>query len=229
MKSRLEKFKEKLPDGEKKVVMDYEDSISDLLEDLDNRGVLKIVFTEWEVDRLQNLVTTSNAPIQLWNSFNNVFKGSSQEMKENVDKLAKVGFKTNPYHFLTVMCHSYQVTSERLKMHLVTIIDFDALGLKNPDSKPLGPLLHKLKQEFPKNKFIDYLDTNIRNAVTHYTYYFDQGQLHLCNGYFDPNPTTMSLAEFMMESKKLIDLTESLFIIYLDKYFTGGDLHLDNF
>ena len=120
--------------------------------------------------------------------------------------------------------------SERLKMHFVTIVDFDALGLRNADSRPLGSLIDKLKKEFPGNKFIEYLNTQIRNAVTHYTYFFEPDTLnpiYLCKGYFDPTPIKMELADFIIESKKLNILTESLFIIYLDLYHQGANLQLD--
>lgn len=93
--------------------------------------------------------------------------------------------------------------SERLKIHLVALIDFDAMGIKNADNKPLGIIAIALQKKLPNNKFIYYLKADIRNSITHYTYYFENHQLHLCKGVFDPSPKELSLGEFMMESKNL--------------------------
>jgi hypothetical protein len=230
MKKRIEQYKAKLAKGEKKVLIEYEPSILEFLDAIDKKGALNVVFSDWQINRLMNLVTTSNLPVNLCNSFSNIFDGDLSKMESRVEQLEKDGLKINPFQYGTLLCHSYQVMSERLKMHLVTIIDFDELGMRNADSKPLGTLVHKLKQEFPGNKFIEYLDTKIRNAVTHYTYYFEPGRLntlYLCKGYFDPTPVEMKLADFIMESKKLNILTESFFIIYLDNYHDDGDLHLE--
>ncbi len=232
MGKKLEQYKNKLAAGEITTINYYEPAINELLDEVDNKGVLNVVFTDEQVQRLVNLAETSNAASQLRNSFTNIFHGTSNEMKSRVAELEKVGLKINYSHYGTILCHSYQVMSELLKVHLVTMIDFEALGLKNADSKPLGTLLSKLKKEFPGNKFIDYLNTGIRNAVTHYTYYFEPGRMnkiYLCKGVFDPKPDEMSLADFLFESKKLNILVESLLIIYLDKHFPDGDLDLDDF
>lgn len=65
------------------------------------------------------------------------------------------------------------------------------------------------------------MDTKTRNAIAHYTYFFENGKLFLCNGCFDHLPVKMELAEFVIESKNLNVLTESLFLIFLDKHFPG--------
>ena len=227
MSKKIDQYKDRLLNGEKMTINDYESDINDFLDDLDNKGFLTKSFSKPQSERLQKLVSSSNAPANLFNALNKVFDGNVTQIRSNVAKLKSVGFDIGPQQYGSVMCHNYQVISERLKLHLVTIIDFDKNGLTNAHSKPLGSIIRKLKSEFPQNKFVDYMDTKIRNAVTHYTYFFDNGNIILCNGYFDDNPTVMPLVDFMMESKKLNILTEALFIIYLDKYFPGGNLSLN--
>ena len=56
--------------------------------------------------------------------------------------------------YLAVLCHSYQVLSERLKLHLVTIIDFSKLDLENAHKKSLGMCISKLKVKYPNNSFL---------------------------------------------------------------------------
>lgn len=115
-----------------------------------------------------------------------------------------------------------------LKIRLVALIDFDAMGYTNADMKPLSSLIGRLKDKFPNNKFINYLKTDIRNSITHYTYYYDNNQLHLCKGVFDSSPKKVKLEEIMVESRRLDILDHSLFLIYLDKYHSGGMLLLDD-
>lgn len=138
------------------------------------------------------------------------------------------GFRVNNIgaQSLAIICHAYQVFAEKLKLYLVVLIDFSKLNLKNADKK-LGEMIRKIKKEFPNNKFVNVLDTAIRNAVTHYSYYFENEKLYLCNGYFDPDPKVLNLSEFMIETQNLHILAESFFAIYLDKYRPGGYLLLD--
>lgn len=225
--SRIDQYKNKLLNGEKRTINDYESDINDFLDDLDNNGFLIKSFSKSQSERLQKLVSSSNASAKLFNELNKIFDGDVTQMQFNVARLKSAGLDIGPQQYGSVMCHNYQVISERLKLHLVTVIDFDKMGLTNAHSRPLGSIIHKLKSEFPQNKFVDYMDTKIRNSVTHYTYFFDNGNIILCNGYFDDSPTAMPLVDFMMESKKLNILTEALFIIYLDKHFPGENLSLN--
>jgi hypothetical protein len=53
------------------------------------------------------------------------------------------------------MCHNYQVITERLKLNLLLIADFEGLNLNNPHETSLGSIINKLKKEFPDNKFVE--------------------------------------------------------------------------
>jgi len=172
---RIDKFKEYLESGEKIFLEEYEPAINELLDNLNQEGSLNTNFTLEQVTRLQKFIMSSNAANHLFNNANKIFaEGDMEEFNSNKRKLEELGLKVDTigHQYITIMCHLYQVSSERLKLHLVTLIDFPSLGLSDADKKPLGPLIDKLQHKYPQNKFIQYLNTKIRNAVTHYTYFF---------------------------------------------------------
>lgn len=228
--TRIDKFKEYLGSGEKIFLEEYEPAINELLDNLNQDGLLKTYFTPTRIARLQKLMTTSNAAAHLFNNANKIFAHDDEEkINSNMRKLEELGLglEVDVEQYITILCHMYQVTSERLKLHLVTLINFPSLGLSDADKRPLGPLIQELKSKYPQNKFIRYLDTKIRNAVTHYTYFFEEGVINLCNRYFDSSPNSMKISDFMIESKRLNILTEAFFIIFLDKHRPGNDLIID--
>lgn len=228
--TRIENFKELLEPGEKAFLEEYEPSLNELLDNLNHDGLLNTNFTPQMVRRLQQFIKTSNAANHLFNNANKIFAGGNiEEFDVNKRKLEELGLKVDTigHQYISVMCHIYQVSSERLKLHLVTLIDFPSLGLSDADKKPLGPLITKLKAQYPQNMFVQYLNTEIRNSVTHYSYFFENNVLNLCDGYFDQNPNQMQISDFMVESKRLNILTEAFFIIFLDKHRPGNDLMMD--
>lgn len=219
MTTRYDEFKGTLSAGEKRFIEDYEIPINDFFEDLNNRHLLKTNITPDELKNIQRFVTTSNASLKLFNSFNKIFLvDSSTELESNLNKLNEAGLELELDQYGSVLCHTYQVISEQLKLNMVNFVLFDSFGLNNAGKKPLGLIIQKLKDNCPQNKFIDYLNTEIRNAVTHYSYYFENGKLYLCNGFLDNNPKEMELHEFMTETKNMNLITTSFVHIFLDKY-----------
>lgn len=227
--SRVDEFKKHLGGGEVAFLDGYLASINSLFDGLDLKGALIKRHSADRVERIQKFIRTSNAPAHLLNNVYNFTNGDKSKLREKEETLRKIGWKVDNLgeQFGSIICHSHQVTSERLKLHLVTIIDFKALGLKGADKKPLGEHIKVLKKFYPKNKFVQFLDTKIRNAVTHYSYFFKRDTLYLCDGYFDTNPQEMSLADFMKETKRLNILTECFFLSFLDRHSPGGALYLD--
>ena len=100
-----------------------------------------------------------------------VIDGDQELIKHKINALEELDINLDGKQIGTIVCHNYQVISERLKLYLVTFLDFDVLNVKDAHKKPLGRILNQLQDEFPKNKFIQSLNTNIRNSVTHYTYF----------------------------------------------------------
>ncbi len=229
--NRIDQYKSNLGKSEKEFLEEYLPSINELIEELNRRSLLIRNHSNEKIERLQRFIRSSNAPVTLQNSFyDNIFVIEADKRDEKIKKLKELGFDVNKIgeQFGSLICHCYQVTAERLKLHFVTLIDFNSLGIRNADRKPLGNHLNKLKTEFPNNKFINYFGTKIRNAITHYSYYFHNGELYLCDGYFDTSPSKMSLADFMMESKRLNILTEGFLLHLLDKYTGEGTLTLES-
>jgi hypothetical protein len=106
---------------------------------------------------------------------------------------------------------------------------------KDTPKKSLGQLIDILKNNLfngnegkcQENKFVETLSVNARNSIAHYTYYFEDNVIHLCDSIFDNNPTTISTEEFRRECNELNILTQLLLIIYHDKYYHGGKLLLN--
>jgi hypothetical protein len=227
--SRLNQFKDNLTQGEKTFLAEYEAAVGELFNGLEARGALDKTFDKSKVERAVKLIQTSNVPVDLFKNFNILANLPERERDQILSDLDAKGFKVKniPEQFGAVMCHMYQVMAERLKLHMVMLIDFSKLNLVDADEKPLGPIIKKLKEKFPDNKFVSFLSTEIRNAVTHYSYYFENGKLYLCEGHFDQSPKELDLSKFIIETKKLNILTESFFLIYLDKYRPNGNLVLE--
>lgn len=228
--SRIDEFKEHLGSTEKDILEYYEPEIQKLFDLLENENLLNLSFTNEQISRLKKFIRTSNAAIQLYENFNRIFTLNRKETDEKIAKLQNLGFKVETLadQYGSTLCHSYQVMAERLKLHLVTLINFDLLGLQNAHKSTLGKIVVTLKTKYPENKFVSYLDTNIRNAVTHYSYFFQGDTLTFCQGYFDPKPSKMTIADFMKEAIILNRLTEAFFIIFSDRYTGPGKLHLDD-
>ncbi|MBW4257862.1 hypothetical protein KTG15_09190 [Methanobacterium sp. YSL] len=198
----------------------YEESIKDLLKDLINEDLLVVYLPPEKINRLAKLVKSSDAATELYNNISEIVTSDTAETKAKLNELNDLGLKLDGWQILAIMCHSYQVTTEKLKLYLFTIIDFENMGERNAYRKSLGGLLYILKRNFQGNVFIQDLKTNIRNAVAHYSYYYvTDDKLYFCDGYYDPDPQGITLVEFMKESHELYLLTESFFCIYLDLCF----------
>ncbi len=216
-------------EGEKEFFEEYEESMKELISDLKSDGLLITNHTQEEINQIKKFIFTSNVVSHLYGNFNKTITTDSQTTQSNITKLKEIGWRTDTLgsQYMAIMCHMFQVFAERLKLHLVTLIDFDSLGLNNADKEHLGKAIYKLKSKYGGNKFVDYLDTKIRNAVAHYTYYFANGALHLCQGYFDPNPLTYQLSDFMKTTKQFNLIVEGFFIICIDDINPNGSLILD--
>jgi hypothetical protein len=218
--TRIDEYRSHLVSGEIRFWEEYLPSINQFLVDLEKRKALIDNHSQEQVARIEKFIRSSNAPLTLKNNMLKLFDTDREKAQQKIKKLQELGFKTEDIaeQFGSVMCHTYQVFIERLKLHFVSIIDFSIFNLNEADTKPFGSMLTVLKKEFPDNNFIKFLDTNIRNSVTHYSYFFENGNLVLCNGYFDESPKTLTLAKFMIESKNLNILIDTFFLLFLDKY-----------
>lgn len=227
--SRIDKFKSYLSNDEKFFLEGLEPSIFNFFDEAVDKNIVNIIFTPYQINRLIKLIDSSNSAKKLYNNLIGVIDGDQELIKHKINALEELDINLDGKQIGTIVCHNYQVISERLKLYLVTFLDFDVLNVKDAHKKPLGRILNQLQDEFPKNKFIQSLNTNIRNSVTHYTYFFEDkyNKIHFCNGVFDYSPNIMKLSEFRKNSNELNILTEAFFIIYKDKFFPGDNLFLD--
>jgi hypothetical protein len=209
--------------SEKKFFKESEVFINQFLKKVEEKKVLKKKITEFQSVRLVNITTTVTYARDLVNNFHKIYFDKDVnkiECKEYF--LEQIGFKTSPYHYFTVICHGYQVISELLKIHLIAIINFqkmEKLKVTNQDKAPLGTIINSLNSNFKDDKFVKKLSSTTRNAVSHYTYYYNKNQFNFCKGVFDKEPTPMTLEEFFITSRKLDILTNLLFAIYSDEYW----------
>lgn len=217
---RLNQFKNTLAWGEKNFLAEYEAPMNQLFDELDAKGLLNKSFDRSKVERIKKFAETSIAAQHLSDNVHKLYSLKNNERSQILPELGAKGFKVDNIgaQSLAMICHAYQVNAEKLKLYLVTLIDVSKLNLKKAHKTELGRLIGTLKDKFPNNKFVNVLDTAIRNAVTHYSYYFENEKLYLCNGYFDQDPKVLNLSEFMIETQNLHILAESFFAIYLDKY-----------
>lgn len=226
--TRADQYKQFLRGGELDTLSKEEPALREFVDALFS-DKLVLIRSEEEILRVQKLMVTTGATSNLYNNFNHFFKVSKNEQELMLAALNSKGFDTSRFAELygAIMCHMYQTTSERFKIHLCAFIDFKKIGVKRPHKRPLGDLLKALKRKYPNNSFIKSLDTFRRNAVTHYTYFFDKGKLFLCNGIFDRNPKEIEIHNFMKEVKNQSIFSEMFLISVLDKIVPGKDLKIN--
>lgn len=228
--TKIDEYKKDLEPGEKTFLEEYEQAIHDLLDDINRTNNLKkkTDFTREQVKRFDKLRTSTNVANLLFNNANKIFaKDDINKIRANIKKLneLELGLNVDEKQYISILCHIYQVNSERLRLQLLTFIDFDSDLLKVKRPKTLGQLIEKLNGEYSYNKFVKYLTgkSKTRNAVAHYSYFYEGGKINLCENYFTPSPEPMGIAEFMIESKKLNILTEAFYCIFSDKCISGDE------
>lgn len=221
--TKINEYKKALASNEKAFLEEYEPSINELLNKLKTDGLLNTLFTPEEIERRQKLIATFNVPYQLYGNAYKFFKSGDEKIIENnIKKLEslELGLDTKDanHQFITILCHLYQVTLERFRFHLMTLIDITSLNL--PETAQLNRLLKKLNHDYPGNKFIEYFSTQTRNAIAHYSYFVEGENIYLCNSYYEPAPDSIKLEKFRIETINLSILTVAFFNIFLDKYGT---------
>lgn len=196
--SRLDTVLKNLSVNEQKFLLRFQPSVYELLDDLSQKGFLKLKFDSknHETYIFLKLMKTCEYPVLLHNNL--------ADLKIENDLL------------LSTKVHLYQVFSEKMKLILVNLIDFDSLGLNQAYKKTLFKLLEKLKSEYPENKFIKHLESEIRNSIAHYTYFFENDILYFYKNCFDNNPKKIELKKFELMTKELNILCELFFTVWSD-------------
>lgn len=215
----FEDYVGELNETDRSFVLRYESSIRKFVDELKTDKNLKFITPEQKT-RVGYLFNASNTMVQIYTEGVRLFK--SENYKE---RLRNGGFDIDEQRLVqmwgVILCHMHQVVSEKLKLHLLLFVDFDKLitGKKKKTSPyvlPLGPLIGTLQKKYPNNDFVDYLNTNIRNAVAHYTYFFDGDYLFLCNGWSDPEPMKISVQDFITRFGELNRLDDAFCMLVAD-------------
>lgn len=197
---RLNIVLQSLSDDEQKFLLKFKPSIHELLDDLSQKGFLKLKFDSknHETYIFLKLMKTCEYPVLLYNHLTDL------EIENDL--------------LISTKVHLYQVFSERMKIILINLIDFDGLGLNKAHKKTLFKLLEKLKSEYPKNEFIKHLESEIRNSIAHYTYFFENNKLYFYKNCFDITPEEIEMDKFELMTKELNILSELFFTVWSDIY-----------
>ncbi len=225
-------------DPVKKSILDhFEESIANFLNTLDNANCLKSFLTRSEVNRLIQLHYTSminhsiveNCHIALRNYINPEFQSSMMMIKNEAAKY-KMDFTNGLEQLIHLVAMGYVHDCEYTKRILIAIIDFSKLGIRNPQKLAFGSLMGKLKSHgrlkrgLRGNLYVEFLNSKKRNAIAHYSFYFENHKIFLCiDGQFDQNPTEISLDELVEEGSKMNITSIALFLIRLQNKNTSNE------
>lgn len=221
--SSVEVYKSGMGKGLKKFFESYEQSIKELIDNLDSDGLLLRQFSNEQVTRLQNLTKSCNMFLKLSNDFHSLFDLNEKRRLEKIENIKKA-FNTEDEkriaeHFGAILTGTYLTFLERLKIYFLFFIDWNKLGKKHKDIHGIGTAIKFLKQKYPTNKYLTYFDSGTRNSLTHYTFFWEPGgKIKLCSEIFDKNPKEISLVDLMKEINKLNVLTEGFYMLLSDKF-----------
>lgn len=115
----------------------------------------------------------------------------------------------------------YVYNIEYLKREMLLLIDFKKMGLKKYKTSTLTQLINHLKScnDFKNNSFMDLLDSKKRNALAHFSFYYENSKVWLCiNGPYDSNPEPLELVDLMKESISINVISIAFYLIYVSKY-----------
>jgi len=219
----IENFKSGMGHGLRNFFEGYEDSINELINNLDSDGFLLRNFSEEQVTRLQNITKSCNMALKLSSDFKSVIDLDEVKRKENLNYLKKA-FRTEDEirlgeHCLSTLINSYLAFLERLKIYFLFFIDWTKLGKKHKEIHGIGNAINFLKQKYPTNKYLNYFDSEARNSFAHYTFFWIIGsKIMLCSEIFDKNPKEMPLVDLMKEINELNVLTEGFYMSLADKF-----------
>lgn len=219
----IENFKSGMGSGLKKFFENYEDSMKELIDNLDSDGLLLRKF-DWEkVIQLMKLTKSCNMSLKLSEDLTSTISLNKTKRKENLNYLKKAfrikDEKIIGEHCLIALVNSYVAFLEKLKMYFLFFIDWDKLGKKHKDIFGIGMVIDILKKRYPKNEYLKYFYSGPRNSFAHYTFFFaEKSNVYLCKSIFDDNPKKMTLENLMKGDKELNVLTEGFYVFLADKF-----------
>lgn len=218
----VEIYKSKMSKGLKDFFEKYENSMKELIDNLDSDKLLLKNFNKEKVTRLINLTKSCNISLKLSNDFNSIVVLDEVKRKENLANLKKA-FRTEDEirigeHILSALVNSYTTILEKLKIYFLFFIDWSKLNKEHKSIYGLNGVIKPLLKKYPENSYLKYFNAETRNAFTHYTFFFgEKSKISLCDEMFDENPKEMPLDELMKEVQNLAVLTEGFYLSIKDK------------
>jgi hypothetical protein len=219
----IENLKSGMGSGLRNFFENYEDSINELIDNLDSDGLLLRNFSVDQINRLQNLTRSCNMALRLANDLNSVIDLNKTKRIEKIEHLKKA-FNTRDKnrigeHVEASLVHAYLAFLERLRIYLLFFINWEKLGKKHKDIQGIGNAISILRQKYPTNKYLNYFNSGARNSLAHYTFFWTTGgKIMLCSDILDKNPKEMPLLNLMKEINELNVLTEGFYMSLADKF-----------
>lgn len=209
--------------GLRKFFEEYEQSINKLLDDLDSDGLLTKDFSKETIERLTSLIKSCNWSLELSANLFRIFDSDLDKRREKIENLKKAFEIDNETkiaeHYFSTMTNSYISLMEKLKIYFLFFIDWGKLGVNKEKIYSLKKAIEKLLKSYPSNDYLEYFNSELRNAFAHYTFYFgENSSIFFCKNVHDQNPKKMLLHELMMEVKNVNVLTEGFFVLLADKF-----------
>ncbi|BDZ68772.1 hypothetical protein GCM10025860_22200 [Methanobacterium ferruginis] len=187
---------------EKEIFKKFLDPVYYLLFELDNRDLLNYNFNLESAKQFLLFIDSIDKQINLYNN-----------LVDNQENLNSITGETDVRYLtptLSIMIH------EKLRIVFNYFINFNKLQLKGTPF--LSKILTKLKKEFPANEFLLELNSEIRNAAAHYSYYIKGNHVCICKNFFDMNPKLIEFKDFEKELKKFNIIVDLFIATYFDDF-----------
>lgn len=206
---------------EKLFAEELESFWQELLNELKANGYIKKRFKPYKVDRVLKIIEMQDRIGVSFNSLTSLFEPNQKVPDEFFQATAKYGLtkETIPYLYFAMLYGKYLMETEQMKASLLMI-----LKPKEPirEDLTLGQLMDAIKSKkvAPKNgqKLIELkmpnkedilIDVELRNAVAHGLFWFENKEVHYCPKP-EHKPKQISLGKFLLKTKAQNIATKTL-------------------
>ena len=202
METKKEWMYKNLNSEEKKIFNKFSDPVYSLLFQLDNKNLLNYNFNLKSAKQFLLFIDSIDKQLNIYNNL-----VDNQENLNSITGGTDIRYLTPS---LSIMIH------EKLRIVFNYFINLNKLELKGTPF--LSRILTKLKKEFPSNEFLLELNSEIRNAAAHYSYYIKGNQVCICKNFWDMNPQCLEFNDFEKEIKKFNIIVDLFISTYFDDF-----------
>lgn len=180
-----------------------------LLKDLKKQNRLKSI-AEMPSNSYK-IIETSQRFSEAYNMIIPIFsgKGTMEKFVEH-NRIFNINERDLPYLFASQLIGTMITSSESFRNNLLTILKMED-GFY--DTMGLGTLLHRLEEVSPiyGKQLNDEIDSNLRNALVHGTFWVNGNHVYYCKDMKLINPKMIPLHKLMIEMKNANILNVCLF------------------